>query len=138
MALCTNCNRRPRPKDDSRMTCVPCTTDLKHEAQVKAARLRRLRESKPTNYKQYDYIVHWKMCLMGVRPQPVVKGEEPLWTSVRIDFGLNISRVPKEKLIDLDQWLPDYTKEQIDSMKRTMKRFFPQYLTKRRIKAVKT
>ncbi len=137
MALCTQCRRRPRPKNDSRMTCIPCTKVLEHRANTEKDRLRQVRDSRPTNYRQYTWLLHWKGCLVGIRPDPLEPGEVPKSTAVRIDFGLDIAKLPQDKLINVDLWLPHYTKDQIMYFKRVLRQLFPEFLVRQSKKGVR-
>jgi len=129
MALCINCGRRPRPKDNSRMRCRPCQWDLERierEARKKA-------RNRPGNLAKYWKVVHWKGDLVGIELLPV-DPDAPFFSQKRTRATFiryiegdpkALARVPQSKLINLDQWLPAFSADQIKGMKATMRRVSP-------------
>lgn len=116
MGQCTICGTRPRPKDNRRLTCIPCGQLLaRNEAEERARR-----RSAPTYYPQYRHILHWRGELVGLRPKC-----NGMLQPVYIGWDLNLRRVPQSKLINLDTWIPGYTPEQIKRMKGIIRRLAP-------------
>lgn len=141
MALCTQCHRRPRPKDNSRLTCRPCDKLLTQNVQEEQER----KASRSTCYAQYFRLIKWKGHLVGVRIAGPVKVNTELMpydgrlvacTPIGPDEprGVNVVYImpisddkglPREKLIDLDQWLPDWSAETVKVMKRSIQNVVP-------------
>jgi hypothetical protein len=141
MALCTNCGTRPRPKDGSRLTCVPCGRLIaKNEQEVKD------RKSRSTgNYSQYFRLIKWKGNLVGAKLKtrgnpryelthfddqlvactPV--GPEPPKGAYLVYLGpvTDCKGLPKEKLIDLDKWLEGYSAEMVRVLKLNFRKVIP-------------
>ena len=109
--FCIICRVRPRPKDDVRLTCVPCTEKAEED---NAERLARQRD-RPTNLALYRLVLHWKGHLIGFPPTDPTTGMfRPVYIDWRED---NVNRVPEGKLVDLDKWCPDYTQKQVNRFK---------------------
>ena len=109
--FCTMCGVRPRPKDDVRLTCVPCTELVEEELAERKARQR----DRPNSLTDYRKVLHWKGHLIGFPPTDPSTGMfRPAYVDWRDD---NVDRVPASKLIDLGVWQPDFTQKQIDNFK---------------------
>jgi hypothetical protein len=141
MAQCTNCGTQPRPKDGRRLTCVPCDRLIKQTEQE--ARARKPRSA--GNYSQYFRLIKWKGHLVGAKLRtggtpryelshcedhlvactPV--GREPIKGAylVYIEPVADAEGLPKEKLIDLDQWLEGYSAEMVRVLKINFRKAIP-------------
>ena len=127
MALCTQCRNRPRPKDDSRMTCVPCTRDLAQQQGEESAR-----RSRRKTLRDYWQVMHWKGNLIGLTLEE--ENFPPTATATYLHSVEDLTRVPKANLIDLDQWNPGFDRTQIKNMKSLFHRLNPQPKVRRRRK----
>jgi len=124
VALCTICNRRPRPKDNSRLHCRPCNTSIKGYAAAQRAK----RRSALTYWPQYWKVFHWKGHVVGARVEKHGKtrlsGDTPV-ILVYIGWGYKLDRIPKSKLTDLDSWIQGYTRAQVKLIKKSFRAVCP-------------
>lgn len=106
MALCVRCTRRPRPKDNSRPHCVPCSRIVQQEQAEEANR----KEDASCRLSKFEWVAHWKGFLVGINTETKQTGKflgpgEP-------------GKVPEEKLIDLDKWVPFLAATNVNAIKR--------------------
>lgn len=137
MALCVLCNRRPRPKDNSRLHCVPCTRALGEE-QKEAEELRQQRlANSPSNYSRFWRVIHWKGELLGViHPDGQPGDEADLGATVKVHYIRSVSSIrgiPKVKLIDLDVWQSGFDSKQVRGMKKSFYSMVPTFQVKKRV-----
>jgi len=71
-------------------------------------------------------ILHWKGEVVFMLPKPGVFSEcggqkvRPVY-----DGSRSLEKLPKKKVIDLDKWLPGYTREQVARMKGAVRPYLP-------------
>lgn len=114
MALCTNCNRRPRPKDDSRMTCIPCTQDRE-----KSAAAEKSRQSAPTHNSlaQYTRLLLWKGHLVGFQ----CRSAQFVYIRFVPDIAKDSARNTGTKLCDLNEYRPEMDSSFVRRFKASLK-----------------
>lgn len=120
MALCTQCGRRPRPKDNSRMACVPCADQIEQAQALE----RKRRQASPSNLSNYWKLLYWKGHVIGL----TYHDEDPLHPTVQghyLRWQETPDGLPKCRTVNLNQWCEGYDKGQIRAMKEMVRKLSP-------------
>ena len=113
---CAICDRRPPAKGE--MYCRVCQGEMDRAEQDGKHRCQ--------GWKQAWKFLHWKGVVVGI----YLNGCGPdgqTWNRPQRVFK-NLSQLPKAKVIDLDTYIPGFTRQQIAGMKKTLKQLAPREL----------
>ena len=113
---CAICNRRPPAKGE--MYCRVCQGEMDQAE--------RERRQRCEGWKKAWKFLHWKGVLVGIFPNGNGPDGQAVYQPRRVFKSLD--QVPKDKVIDLDTYIPGFTRQQIRGMKATLKQLAPREL----------
>ena len=113
---CFLCDRRP--KANGGMYCRMCQREMDQAG--------RERKQRCDAWKQAWQFLHWKGVVVGLYPASNGADGRPMVKPRRVFKELG--QLPKAKVIDLDTYIPGFTRQQIKEMKATLRQLAPREL----------
>jgi hypothetical protein len=84
------------------------------------------RQQRCEAWKKAWKFLHWRGVVVGLYPTEGEEWGQPMVKPRRVFKEL--AQLPKAKLIDLDTYIPGFTRQQIKGMKATLKQLAPREL----------
>ena len=114
---CFICGRRPPARGE--MYCRVCQRELDQAEQARHKRCQA--------WKKAWKFLHWKGVVVGLyQVDQVDEWGQPMVRPRRVFQTLG--QLPKAKVIDLDTYIPGFTRQQIKRMKATLRQLAPREL----------
>ena len=113
---CCICGRRPPARGE--MYCRVFQGDM-DQAELE-------RRQRCQGWKKAWKLLHWKGVVVGIFPNGNGPDGQAVYQPRRVFKSLD--QLPKDKVIDLDTYIPGFTRQQIRGMKATLKQLAPREL----------